>query len=563
MRIDEGLEEEKMSEKFNFNISLSVLNHLGRNLYRSIITVIGEAISNSWDADAKNVWIEIDRDHDSMCILDDGIGMSPDDFQNKFLKIGYTKRKNNNFKSASGRPFIGRKGIGKLALLSCAQRIHVATKTDNTPVIGGIIDNSGLDKAITDDLNSQEYKLGDLESSFEEEMRKISHGTIVFFERVNNGIFNTVEYIKKAIALYFRFSLLDKEFNIHVNDTLIDETILSEFADGTQFLWTINGMNDPFIASMKNLQETVDIESRMKVRGYIATVEKPSFLKIRGTKEKVTLDLFVNGRLRERDILRHIPTSRIVENYVYGQIHFDELDQGGNKDVFTSSREGIISDDPTFELFLKEMEQIFHQIIDQWDDFRIKHGDSGDPDNPKITPKARKARELFNTTLKDMEHNNPFVKKGGTVEGWANKLSEEAQFNIPSYAECFISENLLREYIRHVSLPLSEQACKEAERWKNRESESKNAANISYDIRATNDDLNYLDMDNLANLIDKVQDKIKDAGLSRSAIVYKPIRDAVGHTSLVTQTAKNQLSIEYENIKARLAYLLNTLEKKE
>ena len=40
-------------DKFTFNISLSVLKHLGRNLYRNFITVLGEAISNSWDADAK------------------------------------------------------------------------------------------------------------------------------------------------------------------------------------------------------------------------------------------------------------------------------------------------------------------------------------------------------------------------------------------------------------------------------------------------------------------------------------------------------------------------------
>lgn len=40
---------------YTFNISLSILNHLGRNLYRSFITVLGEAISNSWDADAKSL----------------------------------------------------------------------------------------------------------------------------------------------------------------------------------------------------------------------------------------------------------------------------------------------------------------------------------------------------------------------------------------------------------------------------------------------------------------------------------------------------------------------------
>src|SRR5713101_3352049 len=104
-------------QPFTFAISLSVLNHLGRSLYRSFATVLGEAISNSWDADAKNVEIFVDRNKHSFFIKDDGLGMTADDFQNKFLKIGYSKRKNGS-KSPGGRPYIGRKGIGKLALLS-------------------------------------------------------------------------------------------------------------------------------------------------------------------------------------------------------------------------------------------------------------------------------------------------------------------------------------------------------------------------------------------------------------------------------------------------------------
>lgn len=550
-----------MSNQFNFNISLSVLNHLGRNLYRNIVTVIGEAISNSWDADAKNVWIEIDRENNTMCVLDDGSGMTAEDFQNKFLKIGYSKRKDGNFKSASGRPYIGRKGIGKLALLSCAKRIHVATKTEGTDLIGGIIDNTGLDEAIRDDLNSQDYLLGNLEIDFSENLKPLKHGTVIFFEGVSNGIFNTVEYIKKAIALYFRFALIDKEFNIVVNGTTISQDLLTEISSSTQFVWTINGLNDPFIESMSNLQEQTSLESSLSVKGYIASVQKPSNLKIRGTQEKLTIDLFVNGRLREKDILRHIPTSRIVENYVYGQIHFDDLDTGGNKDVFTSSREGIISDDPTFKLFLNEIDRLFREIVDQWDDFRRAHGDDGDPDNPKVPPKARKAQELFNTSLRDYAGEKDTIRKNGIVEEWVKVLSEEAQFNIPSYTECFISENLLREFIKHTSLPLSEQASKAASDWKTREQRSKDAANISYDVRVSGDDLCYLDMDNLANLIDKTPDKLKDAGLSRSAVVYKPIRDAVGHTSIITSIAKAQLTLEYENIKARLIKLLQAMDQ--
>ncbi len=46
------------------------------------------------------------------------------------------------------------------------------------------------------------------------------------------------------------------------------------------------------------------------VAGFIASVEKPRDLKIMTTDERVGIDLFVNGRLRERDILKHIPTAR-------------------------------------------------------------------------------------------------------------------------------------------------------------------------------------------------------------------------------------------------------------
>src|SRR6267142_1262950 len=106
-----------ISNQFSFEISLSVLDHLGRNLYRSFATVLGEAISNAWDADAKNVRIYINRKKNSFFIKDDGEGMDASDFQNKFLKIGYSKRRTGKNTSTKGRPFIGRKGIGKLALL--------------------------------------------------------------------------------------------------------------------------------------------------------------------------------------------------------------------------------------------------------------------------------------------------------------------------------------------------------------------------------------------------------------------------------------------------------------
>lgn len=549
-----------MGKDLVFNISLSVLNHLGRNLYRNVITVLGEAISNSWDADASNVWITIDKEHNCMTIVDDGEGMTFDDFQNKFLKIGYSKRKNKMYKTLSGRPFIGRKGIGKLALLSCAKRVHVASKTKKTQLVGGVIDNFSLDKAITDDLNSQEYKLEELTSKVSTSADIKEQGTYIYFENVNEGIANTLDYIKKSVALYFRFSLLDENFNIFVNNVKIDEKMLGDLAENTQFLWKINDIDDPFIKSLSLDSPLESLKSEMNMSGYIASVDKPSKLKIRGTQEKVTIDLFVNGRLREKDILRHVPTSRIVENYVYGQIHFDDLDSGDGKDIFTSSREGIISDEPCYREFLREFERLFKLILDDWDELRRKKGDDGDPDNMKIKPKERKAQELFNKTFKEMKENHK-GKVSNIVDSWITQLSEEVKYNLPSYTECFIAENLLREYIKHNKMQLSHNAIEEAEKWREREKNNKAIANISYAIRKSTDDIYYLDMKYLSNFIDKAPDKNKDPALSRSSDVYKPVRDAVGHTSIITEPAKQQLSVELENIKSRVMNLMDEIKK--
>ena len=282
----------KMKE-YNFNISLSILNHLGRNLYRSFMTVLGEAVSNSWDADAQNVYITIDRDEKVLIVRDDGQGMDEEDFQNKFLKIGYSKRRDNISHTNSGRPFIGRKGIGKLALLSCAQTITILTKKDNSNVVGGVIDNSGLDDAIKDDKTSTEYKLGVPDEQTIESYSTLlgNNGTIIIFTGIKDGIRNRVDYIRKLVALYFRFSLKDPSFNIYINDDIITLDELSQIKEKTQFAWIINDIDDPYInEGIFKKTKRVSIDNH-QINGFIASVETPSDLKIRGTDEKISIDL--------------------------------------------------------------------------------------------------------------------------------------------------------------------------------------------------------------------------------------------------------------------------------
>lgn len=542
---------------YNFNISLSILNHLGRNLYRSFMTVLGEAISNAWDADAHNVYITIERDNRKLVIIDDGDGMDEDGFENRFLKIGYSKRKDSITHTKSGRPFIGRKGIGKLALLSCAQTITIVTKTLTSEIVGGTIDNSGLDHAIQDDISSNEYKLDiPTDAIIAEYASKIGvKGTAIIFEGIKDGIRNRVDYIRKLVALYFRFSLKDSTFNIIINGEPIILKELESIKEKTQFVWKINDINDPYI-NESTFVKTKDLflENNL-INGFIASVTTPSDLKIKGTDEKITIDLYVNGRLREKDILRHIPTARIVESYLYGQIHYDDLDD--ENDRFTSSREGVVPDDPKFKDLLNQLETVLKTIINDWDIWRAEINQDGDSENQRISKKQRKSKELFNAVVEDFLPSKDNSTSRKKVDTWIKAISEDAEFNFSSYGECFVSENLLRYYIRDKKITFPTDWEKRIADWHRRAEEAKEKANISFEIREDTSDLSYCAMDDLAYLADNEKDKIKRATLLRDAIEYKPIRDALAHTSRLTAVAKKRLSMTYENIKARIISLLN------
>ena len=550
-------------DTFKFNISLSILNHLGRNLYRSIITVLGEAISNSWDAGANNVYITIDKDQNRIIIQDDGYGMSSSDFQDKFLKIGYSKRKDSTIINTLNRPLIGRKGIGKLALLSCAKTVSIITKTENGTMVSGVIDNTGLNEAIKDDVSTDDYILDSVSQETLAFYSSLKQGTILIFDDITEGIRNKIEYIRQLLALYFRFSIVDSSFRIHLNGDEIGLNELQGLSDDTQFLWRINDLNDAYISDQleqnDNLKKKKTISSVSDdIKGFIASVDKPSKLKIRGTEEKISVDLFVNGRLREKDILRHIPSTRIVENYLYGQIHYDALDD--ETDRFTSSREGVVSDDPKFVAFLKEIESAMRTIIDDWDKWRVELNQEGDSENARITKKERKSRELVSVVATEFVPTKDHPDNRKKVEAWVNELNDDAQFNVSSYTECFLSENLLRNYLREKKIPIPQKLQTKISDWKTKHNSLKQSANIFFEVRESPDDLSYCDMDSLANLAADSDDKTQNVSFIRDSKEYHPIRDALCHTSRLTLTAKNKLNVTYENIKSRIIQLLNKSE---
>ena len=366
-----------MSE-FKFEFALEILNHLGRGLYRNFATVVAEAVSNSWDAEATEVRITIDKDNKTMDILDNGKGMNDEDFQGRFLKIGYSRRDDKD--NQSKRKVLGRKGIGKLAMLSISNKVILVSKKTNQNPIGGVIDNSEIDQKIKTDAK---YVLGKLPINFEEVIREPS-GTYIKFEGIKDTV-NNPELIKKYLAVLFNFSFSSPQerFDISVNGEKIGIENLDELNGNTQFLWTIN-FNDDDLEKLKNRFNHVEEQNKLsnyqfivssethQIKGYVASVILPRHLKIHGTGElfKAGLHLFVNGRLRQEDIFKDIASQRVVESYLYGEIHVDSFDEGN--DIFTSNREGVIKDSDEYIALLVELKKIQKIVLEDWDKWRAE-----------------------------------------------------------------------------------------------------------------------------------------------------------------------------------------------
>jgi uncharacterized protein (TIGR02391 family) len=107
----------------------NTIEHLGVRMYSTLPPVLAELIANSYDAKATTVSVSLNDagTEKEITVKDDGIGMSFDDINQKFLRIGRNRREGGE---EAGRKVIGKKGLGKLSFFGIANVIEVTTKKD-------------------------------------------------------------------------------------------------------------------------------------------------------------------------------------------------------------------------------------------------------------------------------------------------------------------------------------------------------------------------------------------------------------------------------------------------
>ena len=368
--------------KYQMSINLNVLNHLGLKLYSNVPAVLSEVVANSWDADAETVDIEIKSDQ--ITITDDGHGMTEADINEKYLMVGYERRKKESKQTHRyGRPVMGRKGIGKLSLFSIASTVEIQT-VKGEEKNGFVMSAQKIEAQISKQDGSTYYP----DSLPDDKITLDKDGTRIVLRGLKKRVSQAPDALRKRLAR--RFSIIGTEcnFTVCINEKFVEITDRDYFHK-LQYLWYYGEDGKKYIAfcNSEKLEHEekregkIEVESEEnaeavshQVTGWIGTAVGSGDLKD-GEDNLNKIVIMVRGKLAQEDILEDFTEGGLYTKYLIGEIHADFLDIDGQEDIATSNRQEIIKDDPRYQALRNWVKDELRNIKNQWTDLRNKEGE--------------------------------------------------------------------------------------------------------------------------------------------------------------------------------------------
>ena len=362
---------------YTMSVDLAIIESLGINLYSNAAAVLSELVANAYDADATVVGItwKTDENQDIVEVVDNGCGMDIDDINQKFLVTGYKKRQaEGSVSERLHRPFMGRKGIGKLSVFSIARDVRVYSTTSTDSSLGLEINIDKLEASIKE---KETYHPDPIEVP--KEYQRV--GTVIVLSNLKRrraGL--TVAALRKRLAR--RFDVLDPKqpedggFKIYINDkevTYEDRQDLKKL----EFLWEFGPSRLPDATLPSDIRRH-SLDNKLPapygddtVGGWFGTARVPSDLTT--DEEAGSLkNIIVIARKRpiQEGIVEKLDFSRVFGNYVTGQIEADFLDRDNEDDIATSDRQRLIEDDPRVLALQQFMRDAFKRASDVWNSER-------------------------------------------------------------------------------------------------------------------------------------------------------------------------------------------------
>ena len=348
---------------FEMRFDPQTIRHLGLRMYSTLAPALAEIISNSYDADATNVIVTLIEDKGNpkeIKIKDDGVGISYEEINVKFLVIGRNRRdyEGDNPSAKYKRLPTGKKGLGKLALFGLAKTITITT------VQAGKQNEFVLD---WDDLMAA---IGSYhpKATIINQDTKSDDGTVISMTGLKRK--TAFDFIGLADSLS-RIFLFDKTFNLLIESPSGDRISIDNMRKysllSKEFDWTLDS---PFLVPTAS-------EYSGKINGQLLTSEKP----ITPSSGLRGITLFSRGKLVNAPEFFSSSTSSHFYQYLTGWINVDFIDLLDD-DVISTNRQSIDWEHPEMEKLRNFLSGIVTQINADW---RKRRKEKKDKDLKEMT----------------------------------------------------------------------------------------------------------------------------------------------------------------------------------
>lgn len=316
------------------------IEHLGVKMYSTLPPAIAELIANAYDACATEVTVKLNDDPKQIEVIDNGTGMSFDEINTNFLRIGRNRRVEEQAPPCKRLP-TGKKGLGKLALFGIGKAVEIITKKDGEQI------------RFVMDWHEIMHAEGDYEPKFERTACKAENtGTIIIVHELKRKTnFNQLD-MAKSISKLFNFNDANFTMKIILNDSeplVIDRDL--KFSDiEKEFEWE-------FPKSFELIEEEYDNEDF--ITGKLFASEKPLRPGLRG------ITLYANGRMVNQPEFFGRTESSHFFSYLSGYLDVDFIDTW-EEDVISTDRQSLDWENSKLEELQVHLQLLLKALERDW-----------------------------------------------------------------------------------------------------------------------------------------------------------------------------------------------------
>lgn len=335
---------DKKIQKLEMSFDPQTIEHLGVKMYSQLPNAIAELIANSYDAESPEVHIILKDtgEEKSIAVVDKGVGMSFDEINENFLRIGRKRRESDSGFSPNGkRKVTGRKGLGKLAFFGIGDTIQIITRK-NGECVNFTMNWNDIIHSKTPNYEPQ-YTI--------ESCNPQEQGTTIILTNLKRKTAFDPEGLAGSLARLFDFFDDDFVADITLNNNEpipIDKTLRYKNINA-QFTWNVPAF----------IEDKEHYLFKKRITGELLATEKPLKPGLRG------ITLYAHGRMVNAPEFFGVGESSHFYSYLTGWLDVDFVDEQ-EEDIISTDRQSLSWDLPITSELRENLKQLLSLVERNW-----------------------------------------------------------------------------------------------------------------------------------------------------------------------------------------------------